>query len=190
HSIDNVGSTSFKPPDGAPPGPSVRVRATTLDAYVRSHRLRRVDLVKIDVEGAELEVLAGAARTLDANPEIVLVVEFLRENARRFGHTVEDIEARLRAAGFRLYSLMPEGLTPYTPVGEGMVNVVATRRFETLLRGLSPLNAARVLLRLTPSTNRSAGPDDRNREVSHRRSTASSLSAGAVVRVAASTRAR
>src|SRR5262245_29258792 len=29
-SIDNVGGTSFKPPDGSPPGPSVRVGATTL----------------------------------------------------------------------------------------------------------------------------------------------------------------
>lgn len=63
----------------------VRVQVTTLDAYLAAHAAPRVDLLKVDVEGAERDVLAGAAGTLAANPDIVLVVEFLRENADRFG---------------------------------------------------------------------------------------------------------
>jgi FkbM family methyltransferase len=46
---------------------------TTLDAVVAERGLERVDLVKIDVEGAELSVLAGAAATLAAHrPTVVL----------------------------------------------------------------------------------------------------------------------
>lgn len=156
--IGNVGASSFKPRDAGPAGPRIRVKATTLDAYVKARRLRKVDLIKIDVEGAELEVLDGAARTLDANPDVVLVVEFLRENTRRFGHAVEDLEARLRALGFRLFSITMRGLELYRPVGELAVNVVAARNLETLLRGLPDSTATFLLMRLAGAVPANSQP--------------------------------
>lgn len=152
HPSDNAGATSLRPRDGAPPDPRVRVTATTLDRYVGANRLRRVDLVKIDVEGAEIEVLEGAVRTLDANPDIVLVVEFLRPNARRFGHTVEDLEARLRRLRFRLFSITSGGLAPYTPEADLSVNVVASRQLPTILHGLPEARAALLLMRLAAAS--------------------------------------
>ena len=41
---------------------SARVRAWTLDDLCAEHRLERVDLLKLDVEGAELEALEGLSR--------------------------------------------------------------------------------------------------------------------------------
>ena len=40
------------------------VKITTLDAYVREKNLPRVDFIKLDVEGAELDVLKGAVTTI------------------------------------------------------------------------------------------------------------------------------
>ena len=40
------------------------VTITTLDSYVREKNLPRVDFIKLDVEGAELDVLRGAATTI------------------------------------------------------------------------------------------------------------------------------
>lgn len=48
-------------------------RGTTLDAFVAEQGLERVDVVKIDVEGAELSVLRGAGAVLAAHhPKVVL----------------------------------------------------------------------------------------------------------------------
>jgi len=40
------------------------VPCTTLDSFVRERRLNRLDLVKVDIEGAELRFLHGAKNTL------------------------------------------------------------------------------------------------------------------------------
>ena len=39
-------------------------QVTTLDAYVRENNLPRVDFIKLDVEGAELDILKGAKTTI------------------------------------------------------------------------------------------------------------------------------
>lgn len=44
--------------------PKVKVLLTTLDKIVSESRLQRVDLVKMDIEGAERNALKGAAKTL------------------------------------------------------------------------------------------------------------------------------
>ncbi len=41
-----------------------QVSVTTLDEYARAHGVDRVDILKLDVEGVELEALGGAARVL------------------------------------------------------------------------------------------------------------------------------
>jgi len=52
-------------------GPQVRVPVTTLDALVAQHALPRVDFIKIDVEGFESEVMAGATATFARDRPVV-----------------------------------------------------------------------------------------------------------------------
>jgi len=60
----------------------VIVRALTIDYLVfKIFRLPRVDLIKIDVEGAEYEVLKGAISTLESFKP-VLFIEIWKSNVR------------------------------------------------------------------------------------------------------------
>jgi FkbM family methyltransferase len=53
----------------------VEVEADTLDNLLRSAAITTVDWMKIDVEGAEYEVLKGAKEILSANKQISILVE-------------------------------------------------------------------------------------------------------------------
>jgi FkbM family methyltransferase len=156
HPPDNFGASSLRPDEATAHLPWAPVEVTTLDEALARLGGPAVDLAKIDVEGAELDVIDGARRTLAANPGIVLIVEFLRENPLRFGRTVEDLEVRLRELGFQLFALTAYGPRRYDRVGGHGVNVVAVRHLTTLLGGLPEPLAARTLLALA-RTRGSAG---------------------------------
>lgn len=59
----NVGSSSIV--DGWVTGSSVNVPMITLDQLIKELNLSRVDFVKLDVEGAEREVVKGARATIE-----------------------------------------------------------------------------------------------------------------------------
>jgi len=75
-------------------GDYIVVRAMRVDSVIKSLNIKRADLMKIDVEGAEYEVLEGAEDTLDTyRPDLVIevfnmnkerVFEFLRKHRYRY----------------------------------------------------------------------------------------------------------
>ena len=64
----------------------VTVPQKTLDSY----NFTDVDVVKIDVEGYELQVLEGATNTIDSNRPIVQI-ECVETQPRAFGKTIQDL---------------------------------------------------------------------------------------------------
>jgi FkbM family methyltransferase len=88
---------------------------TTLDEHLATHRLARVDFVKIDVEGFELEVVRGGAATL-ARPDGPLVAFEVNHGCLRArGLAAGDVTGALRALGYTdLWAIGPR--TTFAPV--------------------------------------------------------------------------
>jgi FkbM family methyltransferase len=78
--------------------PPVQVELISLDEITKPHQV--VHLLKIDAEGAELEVLEGAKRLLKDNPQIKLIVELGISHLERTGHTIEDWLGKFSNLGF------------------------------------------------------------------------------------------
>lgn len=61
---------------GLPERGSATVETTTLDAFLESEEWPRIDLIKIDVEGAEVAVLDGMSQLMGESPDLKMIVEF------------------------------------------------------------------------------------------------------------------
>jgi len=83
---------------------SVKVTCTTVDLLVEKYGLDRLDLVKVDVEGAELQVLRGMSTTLKRlRPRII--VELVPSLLEGFSTTIAAINDYLAAFQYRTLSL-------------------------------------------------------------------------------------
>ncbi len=118
--------------------PTIAVPVKTLDALVGGDSPA---LVKIDVEGFELNVLRGARQLLSGESSPVLLFEHCGHGAA-FGITPRDIRTFLAELGYRIY-LLDGHLTPWdsddlptTP------NVVSARDIEAVRRRLREPTAA------------------------------------------------
>ena len=71
------------------------IRMVTLDSLAYEN----VDLIKIDVEGYEMEVLKGANNTLSGTQ--YLMIE-LNNNTKKYGSSNIDVEKHIKSLGFKL----------------------------------------------------------------------------------------
>lgn len=70
---------------------SEEVSVRTLCQVADEVGVERADIVKIDVEGAEYQVLCGSERFLDRNPPTAIFVECIDKHLNRFGHRTSDV---------------------------------------------------------------------------------------------------
>jgi FkbM family methyltransferase len=84
-------------------------RTVTGDAYLAEHAIDQIDILKIDVEGAEYRVLNGFARSLAGRR--VTVIQFEYGHINIFSHfLLLDFYRLLDPLGFVLGKLYPDGV--------------------------------------------------------------------------------
>lgn len=83
----------------------IEVEVETVDTYVKKNNIKKINLLKIDVQGFEDEVLKGAQETLKLNKidiiELELIVGNLYDKTLSFG----EIENIICPYGYRLFAL-------------------------------------------------------------------------------------
>lgn len=99
---------------------TILVKIEPLDVLEKQVSLP-VSLIKIDVEGFELEVIEGADGLLKKHrPAIVFETEVRHQPA---GRSVEDVFSKLGSLDYEIQAILPEGLVPVEKI-----DVVASQR--------------------------------------------------------------
>jgi len=69
------GCSSLYPHQWLNKGSKVLVPLVTVDEYVRENRIERIDVMKIDIEGAELDAFQGMEHTFQVCPPMAIICE-------------------------------------------------------------------------------------------------------------------
>lgn len=89
----------------------VTVPAITLDEYCENENLKKVDFIKIDVQGAEGAVLQGMRSIMDENRALKIVMEFWPAGMTAFGIDPKECINELTSRGFMLFDVNEETRT-------------------------------------------------------------------------------
>jgi FkbM family methyltransferase len=100
----------------------LKVTTRTLDALLKERKTPSVQMIKIDVEGAELQVLKGSVETIKNNPDIVLLLDIHPS----LGVDPAEVFDFLSSLGLTACQMRPPYNVPATP-HQGIDDVVARR---------------------------------------------------------------
>lgn len=137
----DTGCNSLRPPDVSEPTTPLEVSTHTLDGYMAETGTKRVDFIKMDVEGAELAVLRGAEDLLARHPRPVILCEVDDRRTRPWGYGKQAVLDLLRSLRFRWFGLDANG--NLVPIEETQsYNLVAIP--EEVVPSLIDLNTSQV----------------------------------------------
>jgi FkbM family methyltransferase len=111
------------------PSRVVEVPGVSLDDYCADNGIERVDFLKVDVEGAELEVLQGCKRMFAENRIRQIMFEVSLPQIQSMGHGAGEIFQYLADAGFQCRPILAEGTLggPVDSAGKSYGNYIAAK---------------------------------------------------------------
>jgi FkbM family methyltransferase len=109
-------SSSFVHTEMSPLEKKIQVDVHKLDDYIKEHEIKKIDFMKIDVEGSEKLVLEGAIETLsskDLQPKLLLV-ELYEPNLVYYNTSIDEIVTLLNSYGYKAYVIPKKNLVTFT----------------------------------------------------------------------------
>jgi len=104
---------------------TIVVNTVFIDSFLHSLSIEDVDLVKIDVEGAELEVLRGMRKILSRG-KVKIICEVHPDGLSSLGYSNEDVENILKEYSYKIYLISPDGLIPTDSIGDKYAHYLFT----------------------------------------------------------------
>jgi FkbM family methyltransferase len=87
----DAGCNSLRPPLVNDLVKKLQVRVITLDKYLKQKDIKQVDFIKIDAEGAELDVLKGSMELLQQNYKPIILCEITNSRTKPWGYDAKEI---------------------------------------------------------------------------------------------------
>lgn len=124
----------------------ISVEATDLDTALQKAGVRRVDLIKIDIEGGEAAALKGMKKTLEQK-EVALIVEFAPAWIIAAGATPQGFLSELASFEFNLLAITDKGLIKLNPHDDSYIKLLP--KTETAFNEFLNLYCVKNKLRLS-----------------------------------------
>jgi len=133
---------SLRPPAVKADTVGVSVAVETLDDFLRENRIPRVDFLKVDVEGGELEVLRGASKLLASELRPVIMCETAEIRTAPWGYSAREIVGALEQLQYVWFSIRPDGtlseLMPEEDLQDTNLAAVPRERVQETISALEP----------------------------------------------------
>lgn len=120
----NVDHRTYKPDEY---GEEMEVQAVSIDDYLRDDL--RVDFIKMDIQGFELQAVFGMEKTIATNKNIKMISEFWPYGLRKAGSSVVEYFSLLQKSGFACYLLERTSLRELTACNVQLLDTLGEERY-------------------------------------------------------------
>lgn len=83
------------------------IKLDTLDHYCKLNNISEIDIIKVDIEGSELNFLKGGTEVINQSKNLLIMMEIVDENCKQAGYSAEELFSYMMKLGFKSY--VPKG---------------------------------------------------------------------------------
>jgi FkbM family methyltransferase len=109
--VYNSLGAQVRPVEGLRAKATINVRAITLDVFCKSNNIEHIDVLKLDVEGAEEKVINGGMGIIGRSRDLAIVAEVCDRSAVQCGCSSRRLVQHLIDMGFKAFRIGPDVLT-------------------------------------------------------------------------------
>jgi len=91
-------------------GFSETIEVTTLDKFLKKENINKVNFIKMDIEGAEIEAVKGMKKTMKNNNVHFVIASYHKVNGEP---TYKELEKFFKKQKYKVFTDYPEHLTTY-----------------------------------------------------------------------------
>ena len=84
----------------------IEIKTISLDEYFREKTVKKIDLIKMDIEGQELAAIRGMEKINGVNPGIKIIFEYHQENVKKNNLTSIEFFKLLQDYGFNQFTVL------------------------------------------------------------------------------------
>jgi len=134
---NNTGCHSLIPSKNRPG--KTMIQSISLDEMLKNGQLQNIDLIKMDIEGAEPIAFEGMKNVIDNNPNIGLIIEFCPDNLLEGSISAKDFITRLHNSALRTYAITEDGLKEITPEANTKGNYFLKKHYVNIYCTKEPM---------------------------------------------------
>lgn len=109
------------------------IQAVVLDDYLRTLGISQVNLIKMDIEGAELAALRGLQQTIKNSPNLYLIMEFNPKALRAFELDPVHVIPMVLEMGFATaHAIQPDGRLQNITTQDDAIRIMTAELEENL----------------------------------------------------------
>lgn len=105
----DTGCNSLRRPNVSEDIKVVEVKTITLENYLLEKGINKIDLIKIDVEGAELEILKGAGEILKDKIRPLVLCEISDSRTEPWGYKSDEVIRFVETCNYKWFGLNKKG---------------------------------------------------------------------------------
>ncbi len=105
----------------------VEINVTSINSFCQANNIDRIDIIKIDTEGAELLILRGGGEIFESENAPILFCEYNRLTASGYDYTLRDYEEQLKAYNYKIFEIKEGNLIGFDPAVSDNSNILCLK---------------------------------------------------------------
>lgn len=81
----------------------MQIEGITIDDYLTSKNIGKIDFIKMDIQGFEMSALKGMEKTLKNNPSVKIITELWPYGLKKAGSSAPEMADFVMSKGFEIY---------------------------------------------------------------------------------------